>query len=858
MIIKSLTLHNIRSYKDHKPIKFSTGSILFEGDVGSGKSTILSAIEFALFGLGDIDGRHLLRGREKEGWVLLEFGVNGKEYKVFRSLVRGRKYVHQGEGHIVENGVRTDYSVSEMKERILDILDFNERPQPKTSSLIFRYAVFTPQEMMKEVLFQRVDRRLETLRRAFGVEDYSIARNNVDVLRGHLRELITFIRGQTGDLDKKKSEMISKKKQLKALKKELKEFEADYKNVDKKLKGVKERIKALEKKKTKVLALESEISHLQERISKGEENLALVEEEISDLQKEKNEAETAEQRLEKLRPEYKEFKRISKAVDRLEKVDTQYQSITSTKEKLGVAIRKAGESLEANIKKAEGEVLRLQREVDKTKPRLARITELKVNAQSVKRKLKKLPSLRKRITELKQQRSRIETEIDGLKKERLKKQREWKNIDKIGVGAPCPRCHQELTKRHFEKLKGEYAGEFDNLRGQISKSEQGLPKLDKETGLLEEKQTELEKEREGLTKLTKSIATLEEKKRKMKKTEREIASKAKAIVKDRQNLKNENFALVERKKLSKALQDLKKLEPEKKHFEQLKKQLKGYREAEIERLYTKNGQIAGRKRKILRQLTVKGKRIQVLNKEILTNKKKHTTKKKIFDKEKVVLDKIEKLEKSRKIVEAEWKSKNSEVAGKKAEVRGEDKRIKELRKEVLEKEKLLSRRDLYQQYKTWIDEYFTPATEDIERHVMASIREEFEELFQRWFNQLIETGEITVRVDDNFTPLVEQTGYELDVKSLSGGEKTSVALAYRLALNVMVKKVCEAMHSNILMLDEPTDGFSTEQLVRVRDILNELKCEQVIMVSHERELEGFVDKIYRVRKEAGISSVLEA
>lgn len=91
MIIKSLTLHNIRSYKDHEPIKFSLGSMLFEGDVGSGKSTILSAIEFALFGLGDIDGRHLLRGKENEGWVLLEFEVDGKEYRVFRSLVRRRK-----------------------------------------------------------------------------------------------------------------------------------------------------------------------------------------------------------------------------------------------------------------------------------------------------------------------------------------------------------------------------------------------------------------------------------------------------------------------------------------------------------------------------------------------------------------------------------------------------------------------------------------------------------------------------------------------------------------------------------------------------------------------------------------------
>jgi exonuclease SbcC len=47
-------------------------------------------------------------------------------------------------------------------------------------------------------------------------------------------------------------------------------------------------------------------------------------------------------------------------------------------------------------------------------------------------------------------------------------------------------------------------------------------------------------------------------------------------------------------------------------------------------------------------------------------------------------------------------------------------------------------------------------------------------------------------------------------------------------------------------------------LVRVRDILDELKCDQVIIVSHERELERFVEKIYMVRKEVGISSVLEA
>ena len=142
--------------------------------------------------------------------------------------------------------------------------------------------------------------------------------------------------------------------------------------------------------------------------------------------------------------------------------------------------------------------------------------------------------------------------------------------------------------------------------------------------------------------------------------------------------------------------------------------------------------------------------------------------------------------------------------------------------------------------------------------MLANINNEFNSLFQKWITYLLETGDIVVSVDDKFSPKIMQSGHDIDVKSLSGGEKTSVALAYRLALNVMVKKVCDAMQSNLLILDEPTDGFSREQLSRLRDILNDLKCEQVIIVSHENELEGFVDNIFRVIKESGESKILTA
>jgi ATPase involved in DNA repair len=77
------------------------GTILFQGDIGSGKSTILSAIEFALFGLGDVDANHLLRIGENKGSVLLEFESSGKTYYVFRTLLRKGNKIFQEEGVFV-------------------------------------------------------------------------------------------------------------------------------------------------------------------------------------------------------------------------------------------------------------------------------------------------------------------------------------------------------------------------------------------------------------------------------------------------------------------------------------------------------------------------------------------------------------------------------------------------------------------------------------------------------------------------------------------------------------------------------------------------------------------------------------
>src|SRR5271154_4201131 len=159
MIIKNLRLQNIRSYKD-TTVDIPGGKTLFEGDIGSGKSTLLMAIEFALFGLGSETGASLLRSGEQSGTVTLVFEVDGVEYTVQRNLARKAGKVQQTDGELKTPESTENLSPKDMKERMLKLLDFEEPLNPKSQSVIYRYAVYTPQEKMKEILSMEPDLRL--------------------------------------------------------------------------------------------------------------------------------------------------------------------------------------------------------------------------------------------------------------------------------------------------------------------------------------------------------------------------------------------------------------------------------------------------------------------------------------------------------------------------------------------------------------------------------------------------------------------------------------------------------------------------------------------------------------------------
>jgi len=217
----------------------------------------------------------------------------------------------------------------------------------------------------------------------------------------------------------------------------------------------------------------------------------------------------------------------------------------------------------------------------------------------------------------------------------------------------------------------------------------------------------------------------------------------------------------------------------------------------------------------------------------------------IYENKKTELDEEKYKERQKEIKIAEIKKEQEMVSH----------QIAEIEKTIREKEKLQEKINYLKELEDWLSEKFLNLILFTEKNVMLKLREEFSKLFSEWFSVLVPET-LSARLDEEFSPITEQQGYELSYAYLSGGERTAVALAYRLSLNQVINSLLSKIKTrDLVILDEPTDGFSEQQLDKMRDVLSQLKVQQLILVSHEAKIESFVENIIKFKKEQGITKV---
>ena len=293
MLIKSIKLNNIRSYASNE-INFGLGSTLLSGDIGSGKSTILLAMDFALFGLskGIITGEALLRHGQKEGSVELNFVIDDKNIKIKRNLKRTSGSVAQDPGYLMINNEKENLSPVELKQRVLQILNYPQETLTK-KSLIYRYTVYTPQEEMKSILSGDEELRLDTLRKIFNIDKYKRIKENIKILSSEIKLRIKEHELLAADLEylkRSKEEKIKNSKELNEKLLRANEILADTQKririKKEEISKIEEKIKTLNEYKKDLEVNEINLKNSLKRINENSETLIILKKETEDYEKE--------------------------------------------------------------------------------------------------------------------------------------------------------------------------------------------------------------------------------------------------------------------------------------------------------------------------------------------------------------------------------------------------------------------------------------------------------------------------------------------------------------------------------------------------------------------------------------------
>ncbi len=822
MRIKSLKLQNIRSYVE-ETISFSEGSQLLAGDIGAGKSTVLLAIEYALFGTkrGELETTSLLRNGSHAGRIELTFDLHGKEVTVGRTLKRTPQSVKQEAGYLTVNNSRIDATPVELRARIIDLLGYPKEAQAIAKDLIYRYTVFTPQENMRQIIYDDKEIRLNTLRKVFNIDKYKKIKEN--------------------------AQFISK--ELRAQK------------------------RALEETITNIPALETQKKKTIEEKGKKQQELVVQEQVVKDEQQKRTLQELELAQLELLSVEYRK-KKEQHAVLAMQ-LKTKQELFEQTRQKETLLVQNIEQlrlsqplvgvrPTEKTISELEQEKEITGKEIGETEQQYALILQQEKNlVTQAEHLVQEIKSIREAIVHKEpyaQQLLTFDTEIIGkdaaekilaaLEQENIVLNKEeaslvvaQKNAEQILSRIPalqtCTLCLQDVVHEHKEKISDAQKIILNDAMTEIL--------------VLQQKKQRIQMKIEEQKKILHSIVLAEKKKAVLQTMLQEIILKEKAVFEKQIVL----LSFEEQKKQSeerKSALDRFPLKEKKEEVTKIRKVLEDLRFWEKSVEYQKNH---------MQKISEKEEQLVAVKKECAELENELGQLKKELEQYKDISGQSTKHEQQVLV-----KKQDYEIV-REREKQEEMKRIA-LQKELFYFNEQIAQQDavLQQKYATsdrvrkiqtyhqWLEEFFVPLVSTMEKHVLLQVHASFNAVFTQWFSMLIGEG-LTARLDEDFTPIIEQNGYDTDVLDLSGGEKTAVALAYRLALNKVINDFISTIHTkDLLILDEPTDGFSSEQLDKMRDVLEELHIAQLIVVSHETKIESFVDKIVRIEKQGHVSRVL--
>lgn len=899
MILNSITLENFKSHK-YSHIDLNKGITLILGENGAGKSTIFEAISYAFFKdfTGKIDDVKRQSNDEmdivKEMKVTIEFEIGGKHYK----LIRGKKSSTIARLMTLENDdfstlCKGDTQVTDELQKILEL-----------DSKSFLNAVYIRQGDITELIEKSAAEKKEFIGKLLNID-------SVQKAHDELKGIIDKYNDEKNKNDGKLSEKIKIEENMEELNLNLEKNNATLNSIISELSIIqttfdklKEDMKISDDNKIRYNTKISELKQQEKIIHNLENQKNNINIKIQEIEKYEEECKKLYKYVEKL-PYLEEFKNLKIELDKLEdkiknvneqidKIEVNKQILNENKkyyDEYDVVKKDIGEFtenrkiLEEKVKKNQEIIVKLSESKTKNDDNLKYIRNVsdyasklfKENFSSPEEVENKVLEEKKNSTENAEEITKKinsnNEELSVIKNELSNTKKSLKDLD--NTQDTCPICqssishekHVELSEKYresiksFEKRINELTNENNNKKEEIENINQYLKDIDQiDLSLLKDKYNEFNRLYAEIKELNELIPEIEKNEKDLKNIDEEINNKNEYL-KDIEN-KRQNYLLA--KKTIEDLKDLDELNNERNEylnsFEKIKKECRDMMEK-----YAIKDDIEGTIKFTRKQVdlyneyqgAIKDKENNLKEKENIINNL--TTEQ---DNLKNITEQINNIdyddEKNKKLHEdytsneTKLKEKELNLAGMRVNIKKDEEQLEKYRDELKElKEISIEQNNLkdYLKFLNNIRDFY--GKDGVQKILRDQAKPKIEKATIDIFNEF-DFNYSSLKLDSNYDIKIETKDGDRELKLMSGGEKIVIALALRLGIARVVSK----NKTELLLLDEPTIHLDAERRASLIDTINSISIvPQMIIVTHDDEMEPIANNIVKVIKQNGISYI---
>ncbi|MEM1659207.1 MAG: AAA family ATPase [Candidatus Jordarchaeales archaeon] len=800
VIIEELELENFVSHKKTK-VKFDLGVTLIVGPNGAGKTSILDGISFALFKLHSRGkDENIVNKRARHAKVSLKFSVPG----------RGR--------YIIEWDIERKKEGCNVKGVVYEVTDGGRKPitreagsrtlLPEIARIVgieketFESSIYVRQGEIEKLVTEKPAERKKLISKLLGIEDFEQAWRVMEEIVREYREKLAKLRGMLEEKERVSRELEEVREKVARVRERI----GEVREIVRKLKEEKEKA---EEKLRKIEDVKRRFDGLRIRLAEAKADLKDKESKVDSIKEKLEKLETLKSKIERSKAGYERYSELEKEIERIEEEKRDYEGARD-------AVKICEKELENRRKKEK----RLEDSVKDLMARCAGIFGAELSMEEIpvasKREKERVEREIKALNERHSELVALAGELDGRMKDVEEKIRKLKEAE-----ARCPLCGRELTKEHKEKLLSELTELVTRLEEEKKVVEREIERAKRE---LEEKY---------------------EKRRSLEGVDVEAQSLRSSLDEVRRERGEIEAKLEEAKvKLEKLIELERMIEEKEAEAEKFKEDYDVYMEAKSQL------KLIGDEEELMEAYRVavsdvEKARIEVSNIEKEIDALGYSEEE--YNRVKGEVDEVGAKLEEKKMELAKLEGEEKQLSDR---VEKLEERIRELREKEAEAKKLEAFVNLLEKVR-WA--YGKDGIQKLIRSRAKPLIKKYTKEYLNRFN--LEYSD--VKLDDDYEITVIGPSGSQSVDAVSGGERVALAIALRMAI---AKVIAEGKVSTMIM-DEPTVFLDEERRRELIEILKKAFKEeakiipQLIIVSHDRELEDAADVVYMVTKEGGWSKV---